>query len=739
MMNASLPGNDEIRHFMDQLTSSTHISEYVELPMIAVMGDTSSGKSSLLSQISGIELPSSHQLSTRCPILLQMSKADEKKATVNIQWRHENELRKVFEERIVSDDEWSDLPQVIAESQKHILSHSGKEVASDVVHVHVFGPSCHDLTLIDLPGIVRSHGFDESPTLMEDVEHLMETYLNNTRCIILALVPANVDFHNSQILQKAQTVDPETLRTIPVITKPDLIDEGAESDVVGLLMGKKMSFELGFHMCKGRGQAALDRQQPIEEALLEEEQYFDDTEPWKGIDDRSILGTANLRRKLGDLQMQMIRDSIPGILVEIRRRQQKARDTLASMGTLHQTTADKRRYYQDFCQSYMSNLHASLSGKGRSGYRSAAAKLHDECSKFMDAIRNGSLGTIKSIVDGAQVLVTSAKGDVRGEIVHVDDGFACVDYVDEKDRTTDSLFDFVGYVAKEHLEEDDVWSDGSKVYIARKNCSFDLLKNIPLNRIRTDPSWLIEKIADNRTDDLACFLNVEIFKCIVADFVDRDWKPHCDLLVDVTESIILAAVSESLVKTCLDATERFPKLKSMVKQLTEPAAQALLLEAKKQVKSHLEIEKHPYTQDHILFENIAASRHRSIKRELEVSLRLDQAGGVFDTVAIKSIMDGVFERSRRKSVEEHMAEDMEIVLESYGKVATKRVIDRTPMICWEIFRSLSNTIQESMWNITDKELEESLQDTSEFAKSHKDLSDELEEMNKALKLFQLLL
>lgn len=84
-------------------------------------------------------------------------------------------------------------------------------------------------------------------------------------------------------------------------------------------------------MCKGRGQIALDRQQAIEEDFLEEKHYFDDIEPWKCINDPSILGTTNLRRKLGDLQRQMIRDSIPGILVEIRQRLQNAYDTLARM------------------------------------------------------------------------------------------------------------------------------------------------------------------------------------------------------------------------------------------------------------------------------------------------------------------------------------------------------------------------------------------------------------------------
>jgi len=53
---------------------------------------------------------------------------------------------------------------------------------------------------------------------------MIQEFLVNERCIILAVVPANVDFHNSQIMSDAIQVDPATKRTIPVITKPDLID-----------------------------------------------------------------------------------------------------------------------------------------------------------------------------------------------------------------------------------------------------------------------------------------------------------------------------------------------------------------------------------------------------------------------------------------------------------------------------------------------------------------------------------
>jgi interferon-induced GTP-binding protein Mx1 len=741
-----LPGNAALRSFMEELTASTHVSRYLDLPTICVMGDTSSGKSSLLSQLSMTELPSSQELTTKCPILLQMTQSDVEKAVVSIQWTQGKQEEEAYFETIqLSQDLSTQLPEAILKAQQHILQQSKKAVASDVVQVHLYGPSRLDLTLVDLPGIAKARGCDDDESLVQDIQTLMELYLQNPRSVILAVVPANVDFHNSSILALAQQVDPDTQRTIPVITKPDLIDKGAEQQVVDLLLGKKIPFQLGFHIIKGRGQASLDAKQSLEASIQEEEEFFNTQEPWKSLEDRGLFGTVQLRQKLGELQMTMIRATIPDILKEIHEKQQHAFLTLVSMGNLHQTMADKRRYYQDTCQFFLNNLKASLSGKGSTAKgkqpnASAAAKLHDACAVFLQAIGAGSLATIKTIVEGAQVLVTTPKGDIRGEVVHVEPNqFVCVDYVDEKDHTVDVLFDYVGYKSPELLEENDVWSDGSsnKVYIARKNNTFDLLKPIPLNRVRTDPSWLQAKIAENRTDDLACFLNIDIFKSIVSDFIDSDWRPHCSALVNQTSDFVLAAVAESLRPD--DQPARFPKLQAIIKKQSSHAARALLLEAEKQVQAHLAMEKHPYTQDHILLENIASARWGGLKRELEVALRLDQEGVVFDTTAMQSIIDGVFERNRKKMVEQHMAEDMEIVLEAYGRVATKRVIDRTPMICWEVFRSLIPSIQDTLWNITDGQLDDAMQDTPEFIQKYKELTEELEEMNKALTIFQSLL
>ncbi|KAE9286243.1 hypothetical protein PF001_g21534, partial [Phytophthora fragariae] len=60
------------------------LGQYIELPQIAVMGDTSSGKSSLLSALSGVSFPSSDQLTTRCPTQLVLTRADKFRGTVRL-------------------------------------------------------------------------------------------------------------------------------------------------------------------------------------------------------------------------------------------------------------------------------------------------------------------------------------------------------------------------------------------------------------------------------------------------------------------------------------------------------------------------------------------------------------------------------------------------------------------------------------------------------------------------------
>ncbi len=85
---------------------------------------------------------------------------------------------------------------------------------------------------------------------MNLVRQMVGRYLSNPRSIILsvcdefqfgrtslidvrAVVPANVDIATQEIIQMAEDADPNGQRTLGVLTKPDLVDKGAEDKVRG--------------------------------------------------------------------------------------------------------------------------------------------------------------------------------------------------------------------------------------------------------------------------------------------------------------------------------------------------------------------------------------------------------------------------------------------------------------------------------------------------------------------------
>jgi len=90
---------------------------------------------------------------------------------------------------------------------------------------------------------------------------------------------------------------------------------------------------------------------------------------------------------------------------------------------------------------------------------------------------------------------------------------------------------------------------------------------------------------------------------------------------------------------------RFPLLKNLIETTCHKVSQRLLANAKSQVDEHLEVEEqHPYTQDEVLLSAMNQTRYDNLKHDLDLQLRLDQEGVVFDTHAIKSLLDRVFQK-----------------------------------------------------------------------------------------------
>jgi GTPase SAR1 family protein len=741
---SSLDGNEHIRLFMDKLTATTNVAQYVNLPMIAVMGDTSSGKSSLLSSISGVELPSASELTTRCPIMLQMKKADKCSAQVSVNLKNpkKNEI-KAFETRFIAEDKWATITEAIRAAQDYIIQSTGKQVANDIVSVQVNGPFCEDLTLVDLPGIVRARGVNESQTISNDIQSLINEYLQNKRCIILAVVPANVDFHNSQILADASRVDPGTTRTLPVITKPDLIDQGGEKDVRDLLLGLKTEkFEKGFHMVMGRGQAALNNKQSIQAGLEKEEHYFDRTSPWNDISDRSLFGTKQLRIKLGDLYLDIIRASLPDIIQEMQDKKENATDTLSEIGTVHTTTVEKRLFVTEVVGEIKRHVSSHICGSPTTVEHTGVAKFYDACDTFKNKINQGQLADTSAIKIGMDVLVQDTQEIVGGKVGWIKGNNFYIVYNGflEYDRPT-----FVGsQIQGLSRPEEKGWVGLSKkkaVIVSLGGGCYKTLNPIPAELVRRNPQWIQSMITKRRTYELPIFVDPVIFRGLVMQFIEDDWITPCCDIIEAVKSLF----DEAMVYFMKEATilDKYPKFKECIRKFFDMVSRELLKDLEKDIDKYIKKEQEtPYTQDASLFDMLQQKRVDWFLQEIRVALSLDQPNLQNQNITkatVKTVVDTFAAKIMDKSVDEYMAEEMVNALDAYGKVASKRCIDHVPILCLDHTKKFSTTIENHLLALSDIALDRLIVDSVGSQAKREQLQKEVQELEAGLAVLASLL
>ena len=125
--------------------------ENIELPAIVVVGDQSSGKSSVLESISGIALPRGTNIVTRCPLELQLRRDTETYAVISrpaaVGLFGGDPSKQVSERLNRLEDIGAAIERYTAE-----IAGANKGVSDRPISLRVHRPDAPDLTLIDLPG-----------------------------------------------------------------------------------------------------------------------------------------------------------------------------------------------------------------------------------------------------------------------------------------------------------------------------------------------------------------------------------------------------------------------------------------------------------------------------------------------------------------------------------------------------------------------------------------------------------
>ncbi|RYO92173.1 hypothetical protein DL766_003199 [Monosporascus sp. MC13-8B] len=328
------------------------IDRFVDLPQIVVVGDQSSGKSSVLEAISRVRFPVKDGVCTRFATELVLRADSTTRVDVTIQpSQSSNRGVQPFNETRFNSDE---LPRLIEDAKRKMLV-DGSGFSEDVLRVEIQEPNLTQLTLVDLPGFYHSEGENQPAAGRQLVDRLAARYMSQGNTIILAIVSARNQVVLQAVLSKVKEHDKNTERTLGIITKPDHLDPGSqdEEDFVRLAKNLDRSHKLvlGWHVLRNR----TDREQDhTHEQRDDAERDFFMSAPWSSLPPRN-RGVDALRAKLSKTLLQHIKNNLPALIHGIEDNLNVRQRRLRHLGE-PRSSPDQLRLYLDHIASQFQRL-----------------------------------------------------------------------------------------------------------------------------------------------------------------------------------------------------------------------------------------------------------------------------------------------------------------------------------------------------------------------------------------------
>lgn len=352
---------------LQDIVTTTQLSE-IDLPILAVVGSQSCGKLSVLENIVGRDfLPRGTGIVTRRPLVLQLINIKHGDAIINESSSQlssnseydsdepkevnlEEHLRKHMNGSARSSDSTPQEPAAIQwgeflhipkkrfynfadirreiEAETHRIAGENKGISRIPINLKIYSTKVLNLTLVDLPGLTKIPIGDQPSDIERQTRNLILEYISKPNCIILAVSPANVDLVNSESLKLARLVDPTGRRTVGVLTKLDLMDQG--TNALEILKGNVYPLKLGFVGIVNRSQQDIAENKSMEDSLHLEMEFFTNHPAYRAISNK--CGTRFLAQTLNKILMNHIRERLPDIKAKLNTLMGQAEHELESYG-----------------------------------------------------------------------------------------------------------------------------------------------------------------------------------------------------------------------------------------------------------------------------------------------------------------------------------------------------------------------------------------------------------------------
>ena len=340
-------------NLIDQLRDCG-VNEYIKLPRICSLGTQSSGKSSVLESIVGLDfLPRGDGVVTRRPLELRLCHINN------------GEPWAVFEER--KGIKFKDFVKVreTIEALTDEVCGKDKNILDKPIVLNVYSQTCPDLTLVDLPGVTRVPIEGQPHNIEEITKNMAIRYIEDPLTIILCVIAANSDIATSDGLKLAKEIDTNGSRTLGVLTKLDIMDAG--TDAKKALMNEEIPLKLGYVGVKNRSKLDLNNKISMAETARKEKEFFKTHPVYKNLP-AGHLGTSVLINKLTKIYFKIIRENLPRIVKAINERVKTAEEELQGLGQPMPTDEAGKmsllwNMINDFCDMFRKVLQGKVNNK----------------------------------------------------------------------------------------------------------------------------------------------------------------------------------------------------------------------------------------------------------------------------------------------------------------------------------------------------------------------------------------